>query len=167
MKTGILLGQLDDPSNEAALIRTAEAFGISDVHYVGDRTKLPSCGAENHMQYHDHDSFEEFGRYADANNHSIVCVTNEVDSSRMNYQPEQTHSVSLKNDSVSVSEMDEDGWPTNPIFVVGNETTGVPSDVRAHSRNYVEIEQSPHGYVRCLNASVAGAIVIQNWYSSL
>jgi len=63
--------------------------------------------------------------------------------------------------------MDADDWPTNPIFVVGNESEAIPHDVRAHSTTMVEIPLSTHGYVRCLNTAVAGAIVMEQWHESL
>jgi len=85
MKAGIMLGQLSDRGNEGALVRTAEALGISDVHYVTEDKDVfipqdPSGGANRHVDVHEYESYTEFGRHVTADNHEIVCVTNVGDT---------------------------------------------------------------------------------------
>lgn len=146
MKAGILLGQLDNAGNEASLIRTAEAFGINHVHLCGEKPpEGPSCGAENHVTFTRHDDYQAFCGYAKDNNYSIVAIENKP----------------------AATPVDSVEYPVNPIFVVGHEKLGVPETVMVHAGTVVDIPQSPNSYVQCLNASVAGSMVIQDWFSKL
>lgn len=150
MKAGLCIGQLSDRGNEAALVRTAEAFGISQVHIVGGgKRSIESSvarGAEKHVSTHHYDDYLDLVRRARGHNQSIVGVE---------YSP----------DSVGVSELEK--WPTNPIFVTGNEARGIPKTIAEHADETVHIEQAPTGYMRCLNTTVAGSIVIQNWFADI
>lgn len=148
MKAGILLGQLDDERNEAALVRTAEAMGINEVHVVGgtDVTRAPACGADNHVTTQHYGDYDEFVGTITNANHTLVAVEY-TDTSR----PVDTFTE----------------WPTNPIFCVGNEGRGVPQPVVERADTVVHIEQSPNSYVRCLNATVAGSIVMHEWFCDM
>lgn len=149
MKAGLCLGQLGDARNEAALVRSAEAFGLSEVHVVdGSAHSFESSitrGADRHVSIHTHDSYRDLVRYATAHNHSIVGI-------------EKTdRSVPLTPDTE---------WPVNPIFVTGHESNGLPKAIVQSADLLVHIEQAPTGYMRCLNTTVAGSIAIQQWFQS-
>ena len=147
MKAGILIGQLSDTRNESALIRSAEGFGINQIFIAGnEKTRLSNTvtrGAHKHMSVHRFNSYKEFCGFAKDHNYSIVSIENTPNSEPI-----------------------EEGvkYPVNPIFVVGNEGKGVPEDVIEYSDKIVKISQSPNSYIRCLNATVSGSIVIHDWY---
>lgn len=44
MKTGILIGHMKDENNESAMVRSAEAFGINEVHIVGESKNYIESG---------------------------------------------------------------------------------------------------------------------------
>lgn len=148
MKAGVCIGQLSDRGNEACLVRTAEAFGVPQVHIVDNaKRSIESSiarGAEKHVSVYHHDSYSDLVRRARANNQSIVGIE---------------HS----DESVGLTEVEH--WPTNPIFVTGNEVHGIPKAISRSADCIVHIEQAATGYMRCLNTSVAGSIVMQNWFA--
>ena len=150
MKTGLLIGQLDDGGNQSALIRTAEAFGINNVFAVKDRDtyihSTVSRGSEKHVTVEEFESYSDFVFHCYDNNYSIVSIENTPDA-----EP-----IERKVD-----------YPTNPIFVVGNESEGVPEGVMRHTDTVVKISQSPNSYIRCLNTTVSGSIVMHDWYDSM
>lgn len=145
MKAGIVIGHLNNKGNEAALLRTAEAFGINHVHVVGkpESHYNISQGADNHMTFFEHgDEGSLIGSLRDRN-----CTL-----------------VAVENAEGAIEVGNGGRYPTNPVFVVGEEGKGVP-EVFVESADQVRIiPQSPNGYVTCLNTTVAGSIVIFDWY---
>ncbi len=152
MKAGILIGHLKHGGNEAALIRTAETFGIGTVHVLGKRRKKygKSQGAANHVTFTEHLDPDAFVEYARIHNLNLVVVEN-----------------------TSGAEPIENGvnYPVNPVFIPGHEALGVPSElVEAAARpsdRVIKITQSRNSYVRCLNTAAATAIVIHDWFRTL
>lgn len=150
MKAGVAIGQLKNRGNESCLVRTAEAFGINQVHIVdGAKRSIESSvsrGAEKHISTHHYDNWRGLVTRARAHNHSIV-------------------GIEYAEDSTGLTELEK--WPANPIFVTGNESKGIPKPIAESADEVVHIEQAPTGYMRCLNTSVAGSIVIQNWFADM
>lgn len=146
MKSGILIGHIGNPRNESALIRTAESFGLNQIHIVeGSESHIVSevsLGGEKHMSVHHYDSYEDFVHKIKSLNQSIVCVEYSEDS------------ISIHNDDLE--------YPTNPVFVSGNENMGAPKTVIDNADRTVHIPMS--GYTRCLNTTVAGSIVLNDWF---
>lgn len=144
MKAGILIGHLKHKSNEGSLIRTAEAFGMNLVFVLGKKEKiyLASQGTDRHMHYIEFDNIDEFINFARNNKHSIVCVEN------INAAKELGE---IKN------------YPANPIFIIGNEQTGVPEKLIQNANLVVKIAQGM-SYTPCLNATIACAIVIHDFF---
>jgi tRNA G18 (ribose-2'-O)-methylase SpoU len=147
MKAGILIGQLSDTRNESALIRTAEAFGINQVHAVnvsdGDISGSVARGAEGHVSIHHYDDYREFIARADRHNLSVVAVENAPGS-------------------VPIEEPID--YPANPVFVTGNEGAGCPKPIVESADVTVHITQSVNSYMRCLNTTVAGSLVMHDWF---
>ena len=146
MKAGILLGQLKNRGNEGALIRTAEVFGLNHVFVLGKKESYgASQGTEKHMTYLEFKNEEEFIDYCLSNHHSIVCIEN-INGAK---------------------ELDEiDKYPANPIFVTGNENTGIPKKILKFAKLCVKIEQG-FGYGNCLNTSIAASIVIHDFFQKM
>lgn len=149
MKTGILIGHLNNKRNESALIRSAEVFGVNQIHVVnGAASRISStvaCGADRHVFVHHHDTLQQFVCRARDTNHNIVAVENAPGATPLESEPD---------------------YPVNPIFVVGNEGRGVPEQVMDAADMVVTITQSPNSYVRCLNTTVAGSVVMHDWFAS-
>jgi len=146
MKAGVIIGHLNHKSNESALLRTAEAFNVNNVFVVGKKEKLYviSQGADHHMVFNTFKTNNELINYLKKNNHHIVCVE---------YTPK---AVSL-NKAV---------YPCNPVFVPGNEGQGIPKEIMNNADLIVKIKQAPT-YMRCLNTTIASAIVIHDWYNKM
>lgn len=145
MKAGIVIGHLTDRGNEAALLRTAEAFGINHVHVIGERRNRYgiSQGADHHMTFFEHADVETLIGDLRRRNCTIVVVEN-------------------AGGAVPVGSPER--YPTNPVFVIGEEGQGVPKAFVEAAEQVRIIEQSPNGYVTCLNTTVAGSIVIHDWF---
>lgn len=145
MKAGILIGHLNDKGNESALLRTAETFGINLVCILGkkdDRNYRESMSADKHMLFMEFKDADDFVTYAKGNNHSIICVEN-------------------INQATEVGEIRK--YSHNPIFVLGNEKYGIPKEILINANQIVKIKQNI-GYMNCLNVSVAGGIIMHDFY---
>lgn len=146
MRSGILIGHLGNPRNESALIRTAESFGLNQIHIVqGSESQIVSevsLGGEKHMAVHHYESYEDFVNTIKSRNQSIVCVE-----------------YSDESDSIHKKSFE---YPTNPVFVTGNESMGAPKTVIDNADKTVHIPMS--GNTRCLNTTVAGSIVLNDWF---
>lgn len=146
MKAGIIIGHLNNKGNEAALLRSAEAFGINHVHVLGERefSYDISQGADNHMTFFEYEDEREMVGSLWAKNCNIVAIENTENA-------EEVYSGKR--------------YPTNPVFVVGEEGQGVPTEFLEAASQVRIIPQSPNGYVTCLNTTVAGSIVLSDWYN--
>lgn len=145
MKSGILIGHFKDKGNEGGLLRTAEAFGINLAFVLGKKQSeyRTSQGSDRHIVYFEFETISDFISYVKRNNHSIVCIEN-IENAK------------------SISEVRK--YPKNPIFVTGNEMLGVDKQLLDNANLIVKIEQA-NSYTNCLNTSVAGAIVIRDFYN--
>lgn len=144
MKTGIILGHLKHAINEGAIIRTAEAFGISNVFYVRKPLLTGAQGSENHMLFHKFDDYNVMLNYLYNNYFNVVCIENNFDA-------------------IPLYKMK---YPINPVFISGNENTGIPKEINGFAADFVKIEQAPT-YMKCLNTSVAMGIVLNDFYTKM
>jgi tRNA G18 (ribose-2'-O)-methylase SpoU len=146
MKCGVLIGHFSNVGNEGTIIRTAEAFGINNVFVIGTKQKeyFSAQGADRHVNFFEYPTVTDLIDYAITHNHSLVSIEN------------TTNAIELNNVS---------SYPTNPIFVTGNENRGVPKEILTNSKLIIKIDQG-FGYVKCLNTSVAMGIVLHNFYNS-
>jgi len=144
MKSGIVIGHLAIKNNEAAIIRTAEAFGINNVYVIGKKQESYKAaeGCERHVNFFEFKNWDDFIGYARQNNHSIVSIEN-IGRSK------------------EISEVER--YPVNPIFITGHENTGIPEEVLYASSLCLKIEQGM-GYANCLNTSTAMGIVLHDFF---
>lgn len=136
----VVLDAVDDPRNVAAVLRSADAFGVQEVHLIeGSQPFLASRritqGAERWLDVVRHDTPE-------------ACVG----------------SLRRRGFRVYVATMDGQVSPANlretdKIAVVfGNEQSGVGETIAALSDGRYTIPM--HGFVKSLNVSVAAAITL-------
>ena len=145
MKAGILIGHMNHKGNEASLIRTAEAFGINHIFVIGKREKEynNAQGGDQHVTFFELKTLREFVKTTRKYNFKMVCIEN-------------------ISESIPITEVEK--YPTNPIFITGNEGSGVPKELLDQCEITVKIEQAP-SYVRCLNTTIAASIVIHDWFT--
>lgn len=144
MKAGILIGHLSNKGNEGALIRTAEAFGVSNVFVIGKKQEVyrTAEGCDRHMNFFEFDKISDFLYWIANKNFKLVCVENTMDSSE-------------------IREIEK--YPVNPIFITGNERTGVPKELIENASIVIRIKQGM-GYANCLNTAVATGIIIHDFF---
>lgn len=144
MKAGILIGHLKNKGNEAAIIRTAEAFGLCNVFVIGKKEKkyIAAEGTEKHVNFFEFKDIEEFLNYACANNHKLVCIEN-------------------INEAEEISNIEK--YPVNPIFITGHENLGIPDKLLQNTSLKIKIKQGI-GYAKCLNTGIAMGIVLHDFF---
>jgi tRNA G18 (ribose-2'-O)-methylase SpoU len=144
MKAGIMIGHLNNKGNEGSLLRIAEAFGINLVFVMGKKQEeyKSSTGADRHLIFIEIKNIFQLIEYAKINNHSIVCIEN-IEKAK------------------EISEVKR--YPKNPIFITGNERMGINEQLLNNADLIVKIKQA-NTYAKCLNTSIAGAIVIHDFY---
>ena len=143
MKPAIYIGNLKNSSNRGTCIRTGEAFGINLVMSNDNVKKYKySQGASKHMIFLKFETEEEVIGYCKENNHRIVCIE----------------------DCDEAWDIDKVNYPKNPLFITGNENSGVSKTFLNNAWTIVKIPQAK-SYVRCLNTSVACSIAIQDWFN--
>lgn len=127
--------------NASALLRTAEGFGVSHVHLVGDRhfrpSKGPARGAPRWLHLHHHDTVDEgFEALQDA---GFAVWVADLDDRAL--PPEQ---VPLD----------------RPIAVwMGTELAGVSDRARQRAEGVIHLPM--HGFAESLNISVAAALILR------
>lgn len=144
MKPAILIGHLKFDKNGGAIIRSAEAFGINLIFSLDRNINLnASQGSDKNVIIMYFDTIDELIIYLKMNNFSIVCIENTSDAKNIN---------EIKK------------YPSNPVFIIGNENNGVLTEFLRNAKLIVKIPQAEGSYVRCLNTSSAGSIVLYDWY---
>jgi len=140
MKAGILIGHLNNKGNEGAIIRTAETFGISNVFVLGKKQSVYKSaeGCDRHVNFFEFDDINKLIGHLKFKGHSIVCIEN-------------------LNGAQEICKLKK--YPSNPVFITGNENTGIPKELLDNSNITIKIEQGM-GYSNCLNTHASMAIVL-------
>jgi len=133
----VVLDQLEDTFNMAAVLRSCEAFGLQDIHVV-ENPDVPFAphdkvtqGCDKWLDVHRYKSFAACARALRVAGHRI-CVS------------------AVRDDARSVFELDFD----RPLALVfGNERTGVTPDALAAADEAFWIPM--RGFTRSLNVSAA------------
>lgn len=138
----LIIQDVHNPHNISACIRSAEAFGIQNVHVVAlnssFKTSTVARGAGNWLSIHKHGSIEECASKLHDLGYSIAAG-----------MPAQS--------SAALHEMDL----SNPVAVLfGNEHAGVSPDWQKYIDLYFTIPMV--GVVESLNISVSAAITMQH-----
>ena len=143
MKPAVYIGNLKNPSNRGTCIRTGEAFGVNLFLTNDNITDYKySQGASNHVTWLTNLSEKDVIAYAKKNHHTIVVIE----------------------DTPKALDINTVNYPRNPIFITGNENTGVSKEFIDNARIVIKIPQADT-YCRCLNTSVACSIVMQDWFN--
>ena len=131
--------------NSSAVMRTADGFGLQDIHLIEKRNawsknKTVSKGASNWLTIH---------RYTDENTALEDCVTALKNKGYRVVATSPYHS-GYKPSSLPLDQ---------PVAIVmGTELTGISDEVRHLADDFIEIPM--HGFSESFNISVASAIIM-------
>ncbi|AGT33841.1 RNA methyltransferase [Geobacillus genomosp. 3] len=137
----VLIEAVDDPHNQAAVLRTAEAFGVQDVHIVTGRAPF----SPNRL----------VTRYADQwlTLHRKPNIETAIgDLKRQGYQ---VYASYLGEGTIPLSDIDV-SKPT--VLLFGNEHSGVSDEALKLADGTFVIPM--HGFVQSFNISVAAALAL-------
>ncbi|AEV21174.1 RNA methyltransferase [Geobacillus thermoleovorans] len=137
----VLIEAVDDPHNQAAVLRTAEAFGVQDVHIVTGKAPF----SPNRL----------VTRYADqwlTLHHKPDIKTAIADLKSQGYQ---VYASYLGEETIPVSDIDL-SQPTALLF--GNEHSGVSEEALRLADGTFVIPM--YGFVQSFNISVAAALAL-------
>ncbi|MBT0730255.1 tRNA (guanosine(18)-2'-O)-methyltransferase TrmH [Rosenbergiella nectarea] len=137
----LCLEQVHKPHNISAIIRTADAIGIHDIHAVWPEEKMrtavsSSAGSNNWVNVHTHDSIEQ-----------AVSV--------FQAQTMQVLATNLSDKAVDFREID---YTKPTCIIVGQEKTGISDQALALADHHIVIPML--GMVQSLNVSVAAALIL-------
>ena len=138
----VILENIHDPHNVAAIFRSADAVGIDEVQLLYTREKFPSLhskvttGGEKWVKQN---------RYSDPEKLA-------ADLKRRGFKIYKTH---LAADAVSIHDID---WTQPSAVILGNENRGVSSEMTKLADANIVIPM--FGMVESLNVSVATAVVL-------
>lgn len=143
---GILIVNVLYDNNAGNIVRSANAFGASEIIIYGHKSfdRRPSVGAEFYS-YFRHIKFVE----------DLAEVFSEYDSV-----------VAVENGEGAVS-LDEFKWNKDKktLLIFGQESSGIPQEILDKCHHKVQITQ--FGSVRSLNVAVAAGIVMHDYASKL
>jgi tRNA-Thr(GGU) m(6)t(6)A37 methyltransferase TsaA len=132
--------------NVGSILRTADAFGISDVVMTGytatpdnDKTARTSLGAEKTVNWKS--TSHPIDAINDARNQGFTIIALET--------------------SPKAKDLAEYMWPEKPALLLGNERFGLSSDLLAHADHVLKIPM--YGAKNSLNVGIAFGIVAAHW----
>lgn len=139
----LALYQPDIPQNLGTNLRTAACFGIpieiiEPCGFPLDDRKLHRAGMDyiEKAVYSRHISWQEFTKWAEANNHRVVLLSSHADNCYTDFS-----------------------YKKGDVLLLGRESAGVPEEVTQYcGKNRITIPM--RNGVRSLNVAVAGAIVL-------
>lgn len=146
----IVLDRISHTHNISAVIRSADAFGISTIHIISDKEKLYSSdfsegislGSEKWIQLKYYTSYEDLIKHLRSKDYKLVALL----------PPEKSEK------SIPVSTLPFD---TSLALLFGNEVQGLSTELIASSDIHAYIPM--YGFAESLNISVSCAITL---YSS-
>lgn len=137
----LCLEQVHKPHNISAIIRTADAIGIHDIHAVWPEERMrtavsSSAGSNNWVNVHTHDSIDQ----------AVAEFTS---------QSMQVLATNLSDKAVDFREID---YTKPTCIIVGQEKTGISDQALALADHHIVIPML--GMVQSLNVSVAAALIL-------
>lgn len=137
----LCLEQVHKPHNISAIIRTADAIGIHDIHAVWPEERMrtavsSSAGSNNWVNVHTHDNIEQ----------AVADFTS---------QSMQVLATNLSDKAVDFREID---YTKPTCIIVGQEKTGISDQALALADHHIVIPML--GMVQSLNVSVAAALIL-------
>ena len=137
----IAIENLERDYNMGTIVRSANAFGVRQVHVIGSRqwNKRGAMMTDKYLNVVYHSSANEFVVAMHAKKRVVVAIENNVKS------------VPLSGAAL----------PEQCILVFGSEGNGLSADLLALADNVVHIEQL--GSTRSINVGVAAGIAMYEW----
>lgn len=139
----IALENTERDFNMGTIVRSANAFGVRQVHVIGRRqwNKRGAMMTDKYLRIDYHAGVDEFVLAMQARHKTIVAVDNIAGS-----QP--LHQVTL---------------PPSAVLVFGQEGPGISAELATKAQAIVAVEQ--FGSTRSINVGVAAGIVMYAWIS--
>ena len=137
-KRVLLLDQINDPGNMGTIIRSAEAFGFSDIILMPK-----TCDIYN----------EKTLRASMGSIFRLNIVKKNLD--QVKKLKENYKMVSADMSGYDINECNIDG---NLILVIGNEANGLSKEIRSLTDTFVKIPMK--GQIESLNAAIAASIIM-------
>lgn len=127
--------------NIGSVVRTANAFGVRDVHIVGRRrwNRRGAMVTDRYLHVHHHDDVDAFSQWAVAAGLPVVGIDNVPGS-----EPIERYSL-----------------PASCVLLFGEESAGLTMEARAATVALLHITQ--YGSTRSMNAGAAAAIAMFAW----
>lgn len=141
----VVLDRIHNAHNISAVIRSADAFGIQDVHYLGDHFDLSAgiaIGADRWVDIHTHSAVSDLLEHLKNNGYEIVVL-----------MPPDKQQQDIP--SVAVNQLP---FKKKLALVFGNEKEGVRPEIARAASFSAFIPMC--GFVESLNVSVAAAITL-------
>lgn len=127
--------------NMGSIVRTANAFGVRNVHIIGRRqwNKRGAMATNKYLHVHHHPTIDAFVEDMKSRNIHIFAIDNNCES------------VSLTDTS----------FPEKTCLIFGQEGPGISDHLLAVAECVVHIDQ--HGSTRSMNVGHAAAIAMYEW----
>jgi tRNA (guanosine-2'-O-)-methyltransferase len=139
----VVLEDIYQPQNASAVIRTADCFGIQDVHVIENRNKYKVnpqvvVGAADWVDIHKHNKEE---------NNTDTCL------SKLKAEGYKIIATTPHTNSFEISDL-----PIHEKFalVFGTEKLGISDEVKTQADGFVKINM--HGFTESFNISVSAAL---------
>ncbi|MBL7663386.1 RNA methyltransferase [bacterium] len=143
----LVVDQIFHPHNISAVIRSADAFGIADLHVIGNNFSSNqgiALGSERWITFHRYNSGQEAAQALSAAGYALVVLEPEYLSRQKSH---------LKTFAVSDLPFNE-----KLAIVLGSEKQGVSPELKAQASFAAHIPM--YGFVESFNVSVACAITL-------
>jgi tRNA (guanosine-2'-O-)-methyltransferase len=139
----VVLEDIYQPQNASAVVRTADCFGIQDVHVIENKNKYKVnphvvLGAADWIDLHKHNKEE---------NNTLACLQ------QLKNDGYKIIATTPHTNSYEISDL-----PINQKFalVFGTEKLGISDDVKNNADGFVKINM--HGFTESFNISVSAAL---------
>lgn len=137
----IAIENLERDFNMGSIIRSANAFGVRNVHVIGRRqwNKRGAMATDKYLHVHYYESIERFNHVVEAKGLQIVAVDN-IDGAT-----DVSHTVLVE----------------STVLIFGSEANGISDELRDIADMTVMIKQ--RGSTRSLNVAAAAAVAMYEW----
>ena len=138
----VLMQHIEGDFNFGNIVRTSNNFNIANIYYYGKKRwdRRSSCGTHHYSNLSYLSSLEEVAKLKEK--YSFVAMENNIGKS-----------VLIKDFK----------YPTMPLFVFGEENSGIFPEVLEMCEHFVEIPS--RGSVRSLNVGSAASIVLYDFWT--
>jgi tRNA(Leu) C34 or U34 (ribose-2'-O)-methylase TrmL len=143
----VLAQNIDQDFNVAAMMRSANFFGITNFYYFGKKhyDKRAAMGVQHYLNIRHLSSIDDIKKLK--SKYELVGMENNL--------PNTKNSIPLKSFN----------WNDNTLFVFGEESIGIDNHILELCDSIIEIEGT--GSVRSLNVASAAAITFYDYVSKL